>query len=56
MGIKIAFSGLVLATLLLLPGVMKGTEPPSWFKAVVLITGFAGLLMALAGALLAIWE
>lgn len=55
MGFKIALTGMLLATLLLLPAALKGTEPPIWFKAIVLITGFTGLAMVFAGALWAIW-
>lgn len=56
MGMKIAFSGLVLSVLLLLPAVLKDVNPPFWFKAIVVIVGCSGLIMVFAGLLVAIWE
>jgi len=56
MGFKIAFSGLVLSFLLLLPAVLKGSDPPSWFKAIVLTTGFVGIFLVFVGTLCAIWQ
>ena len=55
-GLKIAYSGLVLALLLLIPGMLRGKSPPDWFKVVVLSVGGIGVVLLFVGMLMAIWQ
>lgn len=52
---KIALTGLLLSSLLLIPSLLKDFEVPFWAKALIIVPALAGLPMAFIGTLVAIW-
>tara|TARA_R110000782_G_C14819221_1_gene413886 strand:- start:32905 stop:33081 length:177 start_codon:yes stop_codon:yes gene_type:complete len=48
-------TGLMFALFLLIPGMLKESDPPDWFKIVVLTFGFGGLVAFFVSAIWVIW-
>ncbi len=57
---KIILTGYILASLLVVPLIFKwlgidDSEVPDWFKAMIIIPGFIGLVMMFFGFIAKVW-
>lgn len=48
-------TGLLFALFLIIPGLLGESDPPDWFKFMVLTFGFGGVLVFFVSAVLMIW-
>ncbi len=57
---KIILTGIILGSLLVVPLIVKwfgvdDSEVPNWFKAIIIIPGFTGLVMVFFGLIAKVW-
>ena len=52
---NIVHTALILALLLVLPGIMKEYDPPDWIKLAILIPGILGAAIAFFGGIVLVW-
>lgn len=52
---KIVLTAMFFVTFLLIPGMMKDSDPPMWVMVTIIVIGSGGFLVAFFGGIALVW-